>query len=294
MEKKNGSFSTPKLMGILAHPDDESLALGGALAHYAAEGVDVSLVVATRGEYGWFGIPEDYPGPLALGRLRERELRKACAMLGVSRLDMLDYIDGELDQASSAEMIASLVRLLRQVRPQVVVTFGPEGLYGHPDHIAISQFATAAVMCTANPEYAPAHGLAPHSVSKLYYRVGSRNWFSRYMPIFGELVMNIDGQKRRALPWVPWSITTRIDASASWQQVWRAVLCHQSQLSAQARLQPLSEQEHRYLWGTQEFYRALSLVNSGREEEHDLFDGLREQLMIGSEAAQLAYVQGYY
>ena len=88
-----------KLMCILAHPDDESLALGGTIAKYASQGIEVSLVVATRGERGWFSEPSQYPGERALGLIREQELRRASRALGVTRLTFLDYIDGELDRA---------------------------------------------------------------------------------------------------------------------------------------------------------------------------------------------------
>jgi hypothetical protein len=68
-------------------------------------------------------------------------------------------------------------------------------------------------------------------------------------------------------------LTTRVDASVYWSQAWRAVRCHQTQLRYPSRLDHLSEQDHRYLWGTQEYYRVFSLVNSGRQEEQDLFEG---------------------
>jgi hypothetical protein len=117
--------------------------------------------------------------------------------------------------------------------------------------------------------------LEPHRVAKLYYRVALEPWLQRYMPIFGELVMTIDGQERRAHPWANWIVTTRLDTHAHWQKVWRAVLCHQTQLVQATRLESVTEQEHRHLWGSQEYYRVFSTVNSGRREEHDLFEGLR-------------------
>lgn len=83
------------------------------------------------------------------------------------------------------------------------------------------------------------------------------------MSIFGELLMQIDGQERRAHPWTNWTITTRLDTSQYWQQVWRAVQCHQTQIPARQTLQHLSEADHRRLWGAQEYYRAYSLVNGG-------------------------------
>ena len=268
-------FSQLKLMCILAHPDDESLAMGGTLAKYSFEGVETSLVIATRGERGWRGPLNEHPGEAVLGAIRENEAREASRALGVSRLDFLDYIDGDLDQAEVSAIVAKLVRLLRQVRPQVVVTFGPEGLYGHPDHIAISQFSTAALLCAADPNYLHADNLRPHCVSKFYYRAAAREWFIRYMPIFGELVMYIDGAERSPLPWINWAITTRIDTSAYCWHVWRAVRCHQTQLPHDKLLQELSEEDHHRLWGCQEYYRVFSLVNGGRGEEHDLFEGIR-------------------
>ncbi len=262
-----------KLLCILAHPDDESLALGGTLARYAGQGIETSLIVATRGERGWFGDPQTYPGEQALGEIREQELRQASRALGISHLVFLDYIDGDLDQADEGQAIAKIARQIRQIRPQVVVTFGPDGLYGHPDHIAISQFATSAIVCAADAAYTAA-GLEPHRVSKLYYRAATIDWLEMYMPIFGDLVMYIDGQERRALPWKNWAITTRLDTGDYWQAVWQAVCCHQTQIPERRVLQRLTEADHRKLWGSQEYYRAFSLVNGGRRAETDLFEGL--------------------
>src|SRR5689334_4696342 len=120
-----------RLMGVLAHPDDESLGNGGTLAKYASEGVETYLVTATRGERGWMGDPSKNPGMDALGAIREAELLAAAKVLGIRQVDFLDYIDGDLDQADSAEAIGKIVGHLRRARPHVVLTFGPEGAYGH-------------------------------------------------------------------------------------------------------------------------------------------------------------------
>lgn len=261
-----------KLMCILAHPDDESLGTGGILAKYAAEGIETYLVTATRGERGWFGEEDDYPGPAALGHIREVELRAAAETLGLKGVTFLDYEDGELDQANPAGAIGKIVTHLRRVRPHVVVTFDPNGAYGHPDHIAICQFTTAAVVAAADPYYADTQ---PHRVSKLYYMVETQENMAAYEAAFGDLVMRIDGMERRATGWQDWAITTRIDTSAHWQQVWQAISCHQSQLPGYEALSNLPDEFHRNLWHTQKFYRAFSLVNGGRQVEHDLFAGLR-------------------
>lgn len=263
-----------KLLCVLAHPDDESLALGGTIAKYSSLGVETSLIVATRGERGWRGHPSQNPGEMALGKIREREVRQASQALGISHLRLLDYIDGDLDQADEAEATAQIACLVRQLRPDVVLTFGPDGLYGHPDHIAISQFTTSAIVCAADTGYVPACHLEPHRVSKLYYRTATLDWLETYMPIFGELIMQIDGQERRAQSWTNWAITTRLDTSSYWPDVWRAVRCHQTQIPGEQLLRQLSEADHRKLWGPQEYYRAFSLVNGGRREESDLFEGL--------------------
>ncbi|HEX6640496.1 MAG TPA: PIG-L family deacetylase, partial [Thermoanaerobaculia bacterium] len=99
-----------RLLAVLAHPDDESLGNGGALAKYAAEGVQCSLVCATRGERGRYFDPElPRPSDEEVGRVRERELRNAAAALGVRDVAFLDYIDGALDQADPKESLARTV-----------------------------------------------------------------------------------------------------------------------------------------------------------------------------------------
>src|SRR5207247_3202891 len=190
-----------KLMCILAHPDDESLGNGGILAKYAAEGVETYLVTATRGERGWFGVESEYPGLEALGKIREAELLAAAGVLGIRRVDFLDYLDGDLDQAHPAEVTAKIVGHVRRVKPDVVVTFAPDGSYGHPDHIAICQFTTAAVVAAADPGYADPGELAPHRVSKLYYMVLSQALADAYLAAFGDIRLPVDGIVRHAGVW---------------------------------------------------------------------------------------------
>ncbi|MEZ4864252.1 MAG: PIG-L deacetylase family protein [Caldilineaceae bacterium] len=270
----NTHSTTHRLMCILAHPDDESLGFGGLLAHYAQEGVATYLITATRGERGWPGEPATYPGPAALGRIREGELQAAAAILGIRETTFLDIMDGELDQADPVAMIDLLVGHLRRRRPQVVATFDPTGIYGHPDHIAICQLTTAAISAAANPHYIDEDEQAPHQVSKLYYRAWCAAESAIYQQVFGDLVMTIDGVERRTATWPEWAFTTRLDATAHWQQVQRAVACHRSQLPAYQRFAALPPAQQRILWGSQTFYRAMSLVNGGRELEHDLFAGI--------------------
>jgi len=262
-----------RLMAVLAHPDDESLGFGGTLARYAAEGVAVTLVTATRGERGRVETHAERPSTDEVGRLREAELRAAAAALGVRDVQVLGYPDQQLDQAHPVEAIARIAVHLRRTRPQVVLTFAPDGAYGHPDHIAVSQLTTAAVVAAAD---ACADGtLAPHAVSKLYYMAWSAATWDAYQAAFKTLVSRVDGVERRANVWPDWAITTRIDTRAYWPTVWRAVQCHQTQIASYARLAELPAPQHEALWGRQEFYRALSLVSGGRALETDVFAGLR-------------------
>jgi LmbE family N-acetylglucosaminyl deacetylase len=272
-----GSAQPRKLMAVLAHPDDESLGVGGTLAKYAAEGVDVFLVTATRGDGGRFrGLRSDdrqHPGREALGQIRENELRAAAKVLGVRDVSVLGYHDQHLDRAQPGEVVARIAAELRRTRPDVVITFGPDGAYGHPDHIAISQFTTAATVAAADGRIGVDRAEHPHSVSKLYYIAWSESTWAAYEGAIQKLGVSVDGVERHASPWPDWAITTVVDARAVWSTVWRAVSCHESQLAAYGRLKDLSPEHHEALWGRQSFYRAFSTVNGGRARETDLFEG---------------------
>jgi LmbE family N-acetylglucosaminyl deacetylase len=258
-----------RLMAVLAHPDDESLGVGGTLARYASEGVQTFLVTATRGENGRSGSLK-CSSPEELGRVREAELLAAAKVLGLSDVSFLDYVDGALDRVDSREAISKIAAHITRVRPHVVMTFGPDGAYGHPDHIAISQLTTAAVVYAA-------HQQSPEApVAKLYYMAWTRTRWDAYQAALKKLTSKVDGVERQATPWPDWAVTTVIDTAKQWPVVWRAVSCHESQISAYENLRDLPAAEHQALWGSQEFYRAFSLVNGGRRRETDLFEGLRQ------------------
>jgi LmbE family N-acetylglucosaminyl deacetylase len=268
-------------MAVLAHPDDEAFGVGGTLAKYASEGVDVFLLTATRGERGRYRGrgPEDerHPGPAALASIREAELRAAASALGVCEVSLLDYHDQSLDRANPCEAVTAIARHVRRIRPEVVVTFAPDGAYGHPDHVAISQFTTAALVAAANPSFACNGTLAggPHAVSKLYYIAWPEPAWKAYQAAFRELVSTVDGVQRRAVPWPDWAITTVIDTRGFSSTVERAIACHESQVAAYEGLKHLSPDDHEALWGRQSFYRAFSTVNGGRARETDLLEGIR-------------------
>jgi LmbE family N-acetylglucosaminyl deacetylase len=161
-------MTSRRLLGLFAHPDDESRIVGGTLAKYASEGVAVSLLVATRGEEGSCGDPP-LCTPEKLPQVREAELREACSVLGVHDLTILDYRDGSLATVDCAELTGHLVAAIRRIRPQVVLTFGPEGRTLHADHIAIHEAATAAFHLAADPTAYQEHGVSAYAAPKLYY-----------------------------------------------------------------------------------------------------------------------------
>jgi LmbE family N-acetylglucosaminyl deacetylase len=165
-------------MLVMPHPDDECFASASTIARYAAEGATVSLVTMTRGGAGlWNGRAA---GDLRrLTDVREDELRTAATALGVTFVEVFDYPDGALETVEEVEetrqrFIGDIVRCMRMHRPQVVLTFGPEGAYGHPDHKVVSRLVVQA--CTLSGDASAyeleslAVGLLPWSPSKLYFQ----------------------------------------------------------------------------------------------------------------------------
>lgn len=125
------------VLAVFAHPDDESLACGGLLSRCAAEGVSASLLCLTRGA----GVPAD----AARAATRSRELAEAASVLGLDEVILLDYRDGYLPWEDAAAIERDVTQTIRRLRPEAVVTFGEDGLYWHPDHIAVHERTTAAV-----------------------------------------------------------------------------------------------------------------------------------------------------
>ncbi|MCR8643552.1 PIG-L family deacetylase [Paenibacillus sp. N1-5-1-14] len=131
-----------KILLVLAHPDDESFICGGTLAKYAKEGVEISLVCATRGEMG-----RRVGNPPTLNRetiaiAREVELKEACSVLGISRLQFLDVLDKTVEFEDPYVMEVRIAAIIEDLKPDVVLTFH-EVLGGHPDHCAIGKFCKA-------------------------------------------------------------------------------------------------------------------------------------------------------
>jgi len=155
------------LLFIFAHPDDESFGAAGTACRYSGEGARVTLVTATRGDKGKCGDPP-VCAPEELPSVREAELQEAARIIGIADVRVLDYKDRELSSAQPDDVRETLVRAIREVRPQVVISFDPHGVNLHPDHVAISRFASDAVSAAADPRW---HGDAgpPHEVARLLW-----------------------------------------------------------------------------------------------------------------------------
>ncbi|HUM05400.1 MAG TPA: PIG-L family deacetylase [Terriglobales bacterium] len=160
-----------RMLAVTAHPDDEAACFGGSLRLYSDRGVETSVVCLTPGQAARNrGSARD---DQELAALRRKEFAEACAILHVSRSAVLDYPDGQLHRIEIHRPVADLVRHIRQFRPQVVLSMGPEGaITGHTDHSMAGMFTTLAFHWAARKNRFPdqlSDGLPPHVADKLYY-----------------------------------------------------------------------------------------------------------------------------
>jgi LmbE family N-acetylglucosaminyl deacetylase len=198
MENEQGS-PRPTLLAVLAHPDDETFGTGGTLALYASRGVDVHLVCATRGEVGTVDADclETYG---SIAELREAELRCAAKTLGLRDVHFLGYRDSgmpgsednhhpqALAAAPRAEVVEKVVCAIREIRPQVVITFDPIGGYRHPDHIAIQAATVEAFSAARDPQAFP-ESLPAYQPQRLFFYTIPHRWLRlavKVMPLFGQ------------------------------------------------------------------------------------------------------------
>lgn len=160
-----------RLLGLYAHPDDETFCSGGTFARYAAAGADVRVVSLTRGQAGQIrdaGVATRR----TLGDVREKELQGACQRLGVRSCRCLDHEDGGLAETDASVLVAELLQEIRGFRPTSVFTFGPDGGYGHPDHVALCAAVTEAFDVAGAASIPRSHGAArllPQAPVSLYY-----------------------------------------------------------------------------------------------------------------------------
>jgi LmbE family N-acetylglucosaminyl deacetylase len=269
-------MSARTLMAIFAHPDDEAFGTGGSLSKYAAEGTDVYLVTATRGEAGGIAEP-DLATEANLPLVREQELNCACQIYAIHPPIFLDYVDGQLPIVHQGQAVGKLVRLIRELRPQVVVTFGPDGIYGHYDHIAVHRWATIAVDLAAAPDCFPdqlTDVCQPHQVDKFYYRA---------LPEEQVAAMAEEGRPAVMMDGVPFyfvgrgadEITTIVDVSEYVEAKLHGIRCHVTQVGSQSSFSETPDEVMQQPWFRKEhFILVHSTVGLPEGVETDLFAGL--------------------
>ncbi|HEY8911398.1 MAG TPA: PIG-L family deacetylase [Desulfosporosinus sp.] len=235
-----------RMLLIFAHPDDESFVLGGTIAKYAEQGVEITLVAATKGEAGKAaGICK----PEELGPLREKELKRAADVLGIKEVIFLGYRDKEVPMAPPLEIVEKLVRIIRKIRPQVVITFGADGASGHRDHRAIHHFAKAAI------------GLAKKSVEP--------EWGTSYtLPrlCYVQPGWRLSKDKRQEVDYIiltePWA-----------EKKWHAVLEHKTQLFSRRKFEAL-EETMKLDYFKQEYFQCDDEMSAFPGRGTDLFQDL--------------------
>lgn len=156
------------VLGIWAHPDDETYLTAGIMAASVRRGDRVVCVTATRGELGSFD-EERWP-TATLGAVREKELLASLSVLGVTEHVFLDYADGGCAGVPRDEAIGRVRAIMEEVRPDAVFSFGPDGMTGHPDHKSTCEWATEAFRLAAKPG------------ARLYYATTTPEWASEFVP----------------------------------------------------------------------------------------------------------------
>jgi len=245
--------NTRTLLGVFAHPDDESFGPGGTLARYAAEGVHVHVIIATDGDAGSVTESHRNQTERTLAQVRSEELARAAVELGVTSIWNLPYRDSGMRGSSDNEhpralvqqpihrLLAELIDYVRRLKPQVVITHDPYGGYGHPDHIRCCEVVTAAFYAAGQRDVLnPARnggGLPPHAPQKLYYSSFDKRilrWVVKFMQLTGrnprQVGRNQDVDLVQIAAWET-PIHARIDVGSFLDCKERASRAHASQYS---------------------------------------------------------------
>jgi LmbE family N-acetylglucosaminyl deacetylase len=279
------------LMAVLAHPDDE-VWTAATLARYGDQGFRTILVTATLGEEGEIRDPDLDPEEVRerLGEIREAELRRSAEIIGISQLYILGYRDSGMAGTSANEdarnfhnadhhdAVGRLVRIIRQERPQVIVTDNERGTYGHPDHLATNRTTVAAFDAAGDPTQYPDELLGPWQPQKLYYAAFARSDFLRMRELMREHEISW-GDGEDSEEWLEFTVpdelvTTRIDVLPYRSRVRDAMRAHRTQISPDDFWLNLPEELAATIQGSDAFTRARSLVEAPVPED-DLFAGLR-------------------
>ena len=238
-----------RILAVFAHPDDETFLAGGTLAKSAAEGHAVFVVSATRGEAGRRG---EYEGLSVeeFARVRQHEMEAACRALRLNEPIFLDCADQQLARRCWDSATTEVVRIIRKLQPNVVITFGPDGVSGHSDHIAISHIVTSAVWGAGNRTLLS--GEEPFRPSCMYYVLRSGSVPECCKP---------------SAPVEAPPVTTVIDINGFGERKLEAIRCYGSQ----RQLQPEDPKlVNAVLHGCEHFHRVLPAC-AGKEIEDHLF-----------------------
>jgi N-acetyl-1-D-myo-inositol-2-amino-2-deoxy-alpha-D-glucopyranoside deacetylase len=247
MTPRLGSLAGRRLLAVFAHPDDESLACGATLAWCATEGARVSLLCATRGEAGRRapGCLED----VALGAVRRAELHEAAARLGLDDVILLDHPDGSLTEVDTALFRHEIVLAIRHLRPDVVLTFGADGLYWHPDHIVVHERVTEAVARLGTAAPALFYVVFPPGLMRTVVETAQGN-----PGVPDDISLwTIDADAFGAYAAEP---TLVVDATAYVPSKVDALRCHRSQIDSQSPFSWLTKEQAARLLGREYFVRA--------------------------------------
>jgi LmbE family N-acetylglucosaminyl deacetylase len=275
------------ILAVLAHPDDESFGLGGTLALYARKGFDTYYVCATRGEAGTVNA-EYLNGFKDTAELRTNELMRAAKILGLKKVFFLDYRDSGMPGTeenkhpdaqinhSIDEVAGKVVKYIRELKPEVVITFDPIGGYKHPDHIHIHKATVLAFEKADDASFHPEAGV-PYKPRALYFQIFSRRilrWAVRLMPLFGKdptkFGLNQDVNLRELVE-VDFPVHARMDVSPVAEIKREAGSQHASQGGTQMRRGWLGFMT-KVLGEREEFMRAYPPVADGHSKvSNDLF-----------------------
>jgi mycothiol S-conjugate amidase len=287
------SQASRRLLFVHAHPDDESSKGAATAARYISEGADVLVVTCTGGEAGSVLNPAmDRPEVRDnLAKIRREEMDRAREILGVKQ-EWLGFLDSGLPEGDPApplpegcfalvpveEAAAPLVRILREFRPQVVVTYDENGGYPHPDHIQTHKVSMAAIEAAADPQRHPDTGPA-WQVAKVYYVGGFHK--ARVLAIHEAMLAR--GLESPYEKWLErWEdrpsdesrITTRVPC-ADWFPVRdRALLAHATQVDPNGMWFQVPMSLQREIWPTEDYQLISSQVEVGPLPENDLFAGV--------------------
>jgi len=280
-----------RLLVAFAHPDDETFGLAGTIVLYAGRGVAVHYICATRGEAGHVD-PELLEGYGSLAELRTQELACAARHLGLSGLHLLGYRDSGMEnahenqhpasllQAPMEDVVERIARLIRLIRPQVVITFDRTGGYFHPDHVKMHQATTLAFHAAGDADRFPWHledGLPAYSPQKLYYTAFPQvlaRLAVKILPLFGQdpaaLGHNQDINLKRVAE-ESQVVTTRIKVSSAFKASQQAAKCYASQMSSGH--EGVSAMVARWMSRYDRYTRIVPPFTEGKMER-DLFAGI--------------------